>query len=90
MNRALHALGVEWAEHTFAGFEIRGVPRPPNWPGSLEQAERLLFADRVFHQDDTERLARDLNEIAEETWRTLVGPTAVEAGRRHEDLLTLP
>jgi hypothetical protein len=66
--------GALWAARMIRRLSAGGVALPPDWPGTLEQARRLVetFADRVGFAE-REHLASIVQYTAEWTWNDSVG-----------------
>ena len=69
--------GALWAVRKLRRLVADGVALPPVWPGTLEEARRLVetFADRVGFAE-RENLASIVQYTAEWTWSDSVGQIA--------------
>jgi len=74
ISRVAKVLGTDWAQDTFSTFERTGGWIPKEWPCTTADARRIVYGCTDVQLDPgyCERLAQEMNTVAEETWRHLV------------------
>jgi hypothetical protein len=71
LNQVAYVLGVDWAEQTFATLELQGGNLPGPWPGTVEEARKLVdaYAENAISFVDCEWLAERVQNTAQDAWR---------------------